>query len=225
MNRLMYLSYTFLFITFFSCIFLGSCKTERGQIKYYSSEDSLNIINEILDYRKQVDSSFRFDPQSPFNRDSNVHFTEIKWFPPNLKYYFKSKLFKYEKQETVKTYGTKGDEREYIKYGYFKFIIDGTEYKLNVYKFVTTDPQKSDFYRKYLSVWFTDKTTGSQTYQVGRYVDVGEENNDPNYLYIIDFNKAYNPYCAYSSLYSCVIPRKEDFVPLFIEAGEKKYHH
>jgi uncharacterized protein (DUF1684 family) len=75
-----------------------------------------------------------------------------------------------------------------------------------------------------LSVWFTDETTGKETYRVGRYVEVGEENPDPQFVYTIDLNKAYNPYCAYSDLYSCAIPRKEDHIPIAIRAGEKNYH-
>jgi uncharacterized protein (DUF1684 family) len=59
---------------------------------------------------------------------------------------------------------------------------------------------------------------------VGRYLEVGQEVADPDYLYTIDFNNAYNPYCAYSSQYSCAIPRKEDHLDFPIRAGEMKYH-
>src|SRR3972149_1491942 len=58
---------------------------------------------------------------------------------------------------------------------------------------------------------------------VGRYLDF-ELNADKDFLYTIDFNLAYNPYCAYSADYTCAIPTKEDYVDLKIEAGEKKYH-
>jgi uncharacterized protein (DUF1684 family) len=63
-----------------------------------------------------------------------------------------------------------------------------------------------------------------ETYHVGRYVDVGAEQPDPEHVYVIDFNNAYNPYCAYSSLYSCAIPRREDRIPTPVRAGELKYH-
>jgi uncharacterized protein (DUF1684 family) len=75
----------------------------------------------------------------------------------------------------------------------------------------------------YYSIWFTDKTTNDETYGVGRYLDF-ELNDDENFIYTIDFNLAYNPYCAYNPDYTCAIPTKEDYVDLKIEAGEKKYH-
>jgi hypothetical protein len=75
----------------------------------------------------------------------------------------------------------------------------------------------------YYSIWFTDKTTGKDTYGVGRYLDF-ELKDDPEFIYTIDFNRAYNPYCAYSSLFTCPIPRAEDYIDMEIEAGEKNFH-
>jgi uncharacterized protein (DUF1684 family) len=76
---------------------------------------------------------------------------------------------------------------------------------------------------KYYSIWFTDKTTNEESYGVGRYVDF-ELNMNSDFIYTVDFNYAYNPYCAYSSEYSCAIPTKEDYLDIAIEAGEKKFH-
>ena len=75
----------------------------------------------------------------------------------------------------------------------------------------------------YYSIWFTDKTTGEVTYGVGRYIDF-EIHPDKDFNYTVDFNLAYNPYCAYSPEYSCAIPTKEDYIDLAIEAGEKNFH-
>jgi hypothetical protein len=124
--------------------------------------------------------------------------------------------------------GTKGEERKQLRYGYFEFPVPdehGSPYllKLNVYKFTPYDAKRYAMYPKVLSVWFTDRTTGKETYQVGRYVDVGEEYPDDGHEYTIDLNKAYNPYCAYSDLYSCAVPRKEDRVQIALRAGEMSY--
>jgi uncharacterized protein (DUF1684 family) len=118
-------------------------------------------------------------------------------------------------------FGTKGEERKHLKYGYFMLTFEGQEYKLNVYKYVPGQQERSP---DLLSVWFTDATTGKETYEVGRYVDVGNENVDPDFVYMINFNNAYNPYCAYSAIYSCAIPRREDHLDIPIRAGELKYH-
>ncbi len=199
------------------------CKKNKQYQSSFTREDSIKIIEEILAHRKEVDSIFQNDPASPFNRDTSVHFKGIEWFPPDVKYYFKSKLYRYKIPENVLIYGTKGEERKHIKYGYFKLNFEGKEFKLNVYKISLTDPNY-ERYRNYLSVWFTDETTGKETYQVGRYVDVGDENNDPDFLYTINLNNAYNPYCAYTPLYSCAVPRKEDHLNFAVRAGEMKYH-
>ena len=221
-NRPVFSKLIYIMIT--ASIFVG-CGRERSNVSKWTPEDSTQIVKEILAHRSRVDSSFRSDPQSPFVRDTSIRFTGIKWFLPNLNYYLTSKLSKHEKPETVQIYGTKGDASRYIKYGYFTFELDGDSYKLNAYKFTADDSRRSSIYKKYLSVWFTDETTGKETYPVGRYIDVGEEYDDPNHLYTLNFNNAYNPYCAYSSLYSCAIPRKEDHLAVAVKAGEIKNHN
>ena len=73
-------------------------------------------------------------------------------------------------------------------------------------------------------MWFTDLTNGNETYHVGRYIELGKEQSDPDAEYVVDLNKAFNPYCAYSALYSCAIPTDEDRIPLALRVGEMKYH-
>ena len=92
-----------------------------------------------------------------------------------------------------------------------------TKFDLNVYETIYQDTLK------YYSIWFTDKTTNNETYGVGRYINIDRDEN-PDHIYKIDFNMAYNPYCAYTSSYSCAIPTKEDHIAVAIKAGEKKFH-
>lgn len=212
-----------LFCVLFSASLITGCAKERSDDSDFSKEDSTRIVNEILAHRSGVDSSFKSDPKSPFVRDTSVRFTGIKWFAPDLKYYFTSRLNRYEKPETVQVYGTKGEARKYIRYGFFTFEFDGENYNINAYKFAD-EPQRSPVYEKYLSVWFTDKTTGKETYHVGRYLEIGEENDNTDHLYTLNFNNAYSPYCSYSTLYSCAMPGREDHLPIAINAGELMYH-
>ena len=183
-----------------------------------------HIISQILAHRDKVDSSFRFDPESPFASDTNIHFDGLKWFPPDVSYYFESKLYQNAKPETITVYGTKGEPRIMLKYGHFMLEFEGKLHKLHVYKFTQDDPEQYALYRNQLSVWFTDETTGKETYEVGRYVDVGEENPDSGFIYAVNLNNAYNPYCAYSSIYTCAIPTKDDHLSFPVRAGEMKYH-
>ncbi len=204
-------------------ILLSSCQNQK-KINIISAEDSLRIVNEIISHRNEQVDFFLNSPQSPFNRDTTISYEGIKYFDPDLDYYFQSKLYRYEKPETVIVLGTKGEEREQLIYGYFLLNYKGTEHNINVYKYTKKDIRRYEQLKNHLSVWFRDSTTGKETYSVGRYVEVEIENDDKEFVYTIDLNKSYNPYCAYSPLYSCAIPREEDFLNFAVKAGEKKYH-
>ncbi|MBI5216052.1 MAG: DUF1684 domain-containing protein [Ignavibacteriae bacterium] len=203
-------------VVFVVCVVLFGCQ-KKEQTSQWSTEDSLRIVNEIIAHRQEAELFFKNHSDSPFNQDTAAHFSGIKWFEPDVRFYFTSRLYKNNTSEQVKVLGTKGEERKYLKYGYFKIELGDEEFNLNVYK-------DANAASNYLSVWFTDETTGKETYEVGRYVEIGNEVADPNYKYTIDFNKAFNPYCAYSAKYSCAVPRREDFLPFAIRAGERKYH-
>jgi uncharacterized protein (DUF1684 family) len=186
-------------------------------------------VRDNLAHRAEVDEFMRNGSGSPFKRDSTIQYEGIKWFPINPYFTGRSVLHRYENPETVSVYGTKGEERKNLRYGYFEFDVRGednmaTAIRINVYKFTPYDAKRYALYRNNLSLWFTDKTTGKETYKVGRYVELGDENPDPYFVYTIDLNKAFNPYCAYSDLYSCAIPRKEDRLNIPLRVGEMKYH-
>ncbi|MEK9137084.1 MAG: DUF1684 domain-containing protein, partial [Bacteroidota bacterium] len=190
---------------------------------------SMMIVQDNLAHRAGVDSFFRYDKGSPFTRDSTIQYHGLNWFPVDVRYRGTSQLYRYDRPETVIVLGTKGEERKQLRYGYFTFTVPDKRgqpvvLRLDVYKFTPYDAKRYALYRDALSVWFTDETTGKETYGVGRYVEIGNEHPDPNHLYIIDLNKAYNPYCAYSDLYSCAVPRKEDHLDIELRVGEKKYH-
>lgn len=168
-----------------------------------------------------MEEFFRSSPHSPFVNDTSSRFTGINWYPPNLEFYFRLKIVRYARPETVIVMGTKGEERRELRYGYFEISTRVKTFRLNAYKDAEGGPTSRE---NLLAVWFTDSTTNKETYGVGRYLDIGEEHGDTDYLYTLDFNKAYNPYCAYSSRYSCAIPRREDHLDISLRAGEMKYH-
>lgn len=117
---------------------------------------------------------------------------------------------------------TSGRQKKmYRVYGTISFMINDTPLKLNVYQAqnLMSDPE----YKDYLVLMFTDKTSGNETYDVGRYLDLTTGDIKNNKV-VIDFNKAYNPYCAYEKdKYNCPIPPKENSLTLPIRAGEKIY--
>ncbi len=114
----------------------------------------------------------------------------------------------------------------YYKYGRLDFMVDGKECILYVYQ--GKDLMQTEQYKNYLFVPFTDATTGDESYGSGRYLEFYTkdiENNPQGFGSILqlDFNKAYNPYCAYSPNYKCPIPPKENRLPIAIKAGEKNF--
>jgi uncharacterized protein len=204
--------YGLIIILFVALLFAEACKDSK-----LDSPEMKKYVDELIKERKEKDYSMQFDPESPFMRDTSVTFKPLNYYKPNPQFIFKSKLNLYAVQDTVIILGTKGEKRPSILIGYLGLNYNDKIYKVNVYK--SFNRTGEDYY----SIWFTDKTTGKETYGVGRYLDF-ELNDDPDFIYTIDFNKSFNPYCAYTSLYTCPIPRKEDYIDLEIEAGEKNFH-
>lgn len=110
--------------------------------------------------------------------------------------------------------------KHYYKYGRLDFLIDGSEYILYVYQ--GKDLMLDERYKDYLFVPFTDGTTGDESYGSGRYLEFFKQDILNNTVEL-DFNKAYNPYCAYSTGYKCPVPPKENRLPVAIRAGEKNF--
>jgi uncharacterized protein len=209
-NTFLSRKYLILFSLFSFALILSSC----GH-KY--DPETLKYIAKIDKFRIDKNEYMKSDPESPFNRDTSAHFFPLKYYAVNPAMVFQSKLYFYPKQDTIKIYGTKGEERKVIRAGYLKFNYEDSVRTVNVYKGTTKSGES------YYTIWFTDKTTGKETYDVGRYIDFNY-NPDTSFVYTLDFNLAYNPYCAYSSLYSCAVPTKADHLDFAVEAGEKKFH-
>ncbi|MFC2084801.1 DUF1684 domain-containing protein [Bacteroidota bacterium] len=187
-------------------------------IIYFTSCDTDSVyIENITKDRIEKDSLMQFDDNSPFNFKGKIEFQPLKYFDVDPEFKFESKLVEYEVKDTLTIYGTQGEARETIRFGYLTFPYDGSDYRVNVYQNQLKNKQK------YYSIWFTDKTTNIETYGVGRYLEF-EKKDDPEYAYEIDFNLAFNPYCAYNKVFSCAIPTQEDYINLAITAGEKKIH-
>jgi uncharacterized protein (DUF1684 family) len=142
------------------------------------------------------------------------------FFPVNKKYRVMAVFTKIadSKGFTMKTSGSK--TRKYFKYGMLRFSIDGRSLQLTVYQ--SEELMNDAKYKNYLFVPYTDLTSGNKSYGGGKYLDF-EMSDIKNNKLLIDFNKAYNPYCAYTSGYNCPIPPRENNLPAAIRAGEMKF--
>lgn len=182
------------------------------------TEEQKKHIKELEQYRANKNIEFQDSSYSPFNYKSKVEFHPLNYFDANFDFIFTGKLVENEIKDTVKVFGTKGEERKSVRFGKLKLNNEKQNLNVNLYETLARDGVT-----KYYSIWFTDKTTNVESYGVGRYLNF-ELNENPEFIYTVDFNYAYNPYCAYSSEYSCAIPTKEDNLDIAIEAGEKKFH-
>ncbi len=171
-------------------------------------------FNEVQRIRKEKDSYFGADSDSPIPEEERALFKGLKYFPPNADYQVKAHLSKFEKPEVITMATSKGTIRQYLKYGLFQFELHGRKQQLHAYK-AADDPTDHSLF-----VPFTDETSGKESYGAGRYLDIENQKRDD---YILDFNLAYNPYCAYNEDYVCPVPPRENKLPIAVRAGEKNY--
>lgn len=113
-----------------------------------------------------------------------------------------------------------GTQKYFYKYGRLDFMIDGKECLLYVYQ--GKDLMQSEQYKDYLFVPFTDATTGNESYGSGRYLEFYKKDIQGDSLQL-DFNKAYNPYCAYATGFKCPVPPRENRLTIAVKAGEMNF--
>jgi uncharacterized protein (DUF1684 family) len=168
-------------------------------------------MSQLDQFRAQKDDSFLHDWQSPLEADQRRDFTGLKYYPENPALRFTIAIEPRADRETVTMITSTGSAREYVKYGQFSLEVNSEVATLQVYQ----DPDNEYFFLP-----FVDATAPEETYGAGRYLDI-EQNRDGTFT--IDFNYAYNPYCAYNDKWSCPIPPWENHVKVRIEAGEKSF--
>jgi hypothetical protein len=179
--------------------------------------DLLKYKNNVLENRSQKNQFFKFSEDSPIPVTERWQFTELQYFPVDTDYQVQANYYPLPVKEELTIQTSSGQPRVYVKIGYFEFVLFDKKLKLMAYQ------EKSWLARSAempLFVPFSDETTGRSTYGAGRYLDVKIPQSDTA---VLDFNYAYNPYCSYSSTYSCPIPPPENRLPVKIEAGEKNY--
>lgn len=180
-----------------------------------SDEESIKEIEAI---RREKDYFFKTDPESPVPYALRAEFRGLAYFPIDSKYRVRAKLVKDPNPQKIFLTTSKGVPREMIRVGFFEFEIDGTTQRLAAYKAI---PQPGHPHEdESLFVPFRDATSGKKTYGAARYLDIPEQKGDE---YLLDFNLAYNPYCAYNDDYVCPFPPRENWLSIPIRAGEKNF--
>jgi uncharacterized protein (DUF1684 family) len=154
-----------------------------------------------------------YDPQSPRYK----LYKGMKWFPPDLSYHIVAALRPNSKPDTTIILSTRGNRRRAVVTGWFDFKVNGARCRLEATRLLEPGVGEKDF-----SLFFTDATTGKETYGVGRYLDAQPR---PDGRYVLDFNNCYDPACAYSEHYNCPIPPKANHLAVAIRAGQMDAHY
>lgn len=173
-------------------------------------------IDQLKRNRLQKDQYFREDPHSPIPADERNEFDGLSYYPIRNKYRFEAELHRHSDSDAVTVGTSTGGEQTYLRWGEFRVLINDTEVTIHAYK---SDPNDDRLW-----VPFRDATSGDETYGAGRYLDLERETHRVSAgVWILDFNEAYNPTCAYSEQYECPLPPTENWLDVPIRAGEKSY--
>lgn len=180
-----------------------------------------NFIKNVKDYQYKQNLKFHNSKTSPLTAKDIKTFEALEFYKIDKKFEVIATLVK-EKDPVIFEMPTTTDRKPlYVKYGTLTFSIDGKQHTLNIYQ--NKDFGRAPQYRNYLFLPFADTTNGNGSYGGGRYVDVLTTDEKPDGTITINFNKSYNPYCAYNSIYSCPLIPEENTLSIAIKAGVKNY--
>lgn len=188
------------------------------------SQSQNKPISDIKKFQSDLNAEYKNPKESPLRGDNLTNFKQHPFFPINLKYRVTAKFIKTENAIPFELPTSSGKTKSYREYGKAEFMLDGKELSLTLFQSLSlmTDPKYKDF----LFLPFRDATNEIETYGGGKYMDLKIPQGNQ---IILDFNKSYQPYCAYNAYdYNCPIVPVENILPVRIEAGVKYediYHH
>lgn len=200
-------------ILFYLCIMLtvvSSCNSTKTM-------SNTGYETNITAHRQKTEKGLTEGPRAPITKDD---LKNIRYFDLNQDYKVVAdvKLSDGEKPFELPTYS--GITKTYIKYATATFKLNDNEVSLNLYR--NLEVIRMPQYKNYLFLPFKDMTNGKETYGGGRYMNLSTEDIADGKIEL-DFNKTYNPWCAYSDGYNCPIPPFENHMKISIHAGEKNY--
>ncbi|PCH52486.1 MAG: hypothetical protein COC22_04015 [Flavobacteriaceae bacterium] len=180
--------------------------------------------DEIKHFQYELNREYADASTSPLTKEDLKTFKSLDFFKIDKNYSIEAKLERTPNSPIFEMQTSTTEIQLYKTFAIASFKLNGKKFKLNLYK--SQDLLNNPEYLDYLFLPFNDKTNGNLSYGGGRFLDLKIPSEDSNTV-VIDFNKAYNPYCAYSLRYSCPIPPSENNLSIAINAGVKAYkeHH
>ncbi|MCW5517585.1 DUF1684 domain-containing protein [Muriicola sp. Z0-33] len=181
-------------------------------------EHSSDIVSDILAFQHSLNEEFRNPETSPLPDKYRKNFKGLDFFPPDTNFRVKANLLRTPEAIPFMMPTTTDRKSEEVLYGIASFLLQGKRYELEIYQ--NLELMTEEGYEDYLFLPFLDTTNGEDTYSGGRYIDLAIPGGDD---IVIDFNKAYNPYCAYNKKYSCPIVPKVNELNTAVVAGVKEF--
>lgn len=175
-------------------------------------------IENAQKYQEQLNKEYADPAESPLTPKDLKKFKSLDFYPIDITYCITAKFVRTPNEKPFEMPTTTDRKPMYVKFGEVYFTLQGKECKLDVFQNI--DLVKKEEYKNHLFLPFTDFTSGNGSYGGGRYIDLQQVEGDS---IIIDFNTAYNPYCAYNHKYSCPIPPAQNDIPVEVKAGVKEY--
>jgi uncharacterized protein len=194
-----------------------SNETTTGQAAHSHTAANDDARRQIEAFRKQKDKFFKDHPDSPLLAEDKETFDGCSYYPVDSNYRVVATLVPDTNPGIFRVQTTTGDFKEYTRIGRLEFTLNGDKHSLTAFM----PPADEPMHGNRIFVPFRDKTSGKETYGAGRYLDLNKKAGSE---YVLDFNRAYNPFCAYSPYYSCPLPPGENNLPVEVRAGEKMFH-
>lgn len=173
-----------------------------------------------MKYHEQLNKEYADPSESPLTPKDLKKFKSLDFYPVNMAYCVEAKFVRTPDEKPFAMATTTDRKPMYVKYGELYFTLQGKQCKLDIFQNI--DLSKKEEFKNYLFLPFTDFTSGNGSYGGGRYIDLQKPDTDKM---MIDFNTAYNPYCAYNHKYSCPIPPAQNDLQVEVKAGVKAYNH
>jgi len=183
---------------------------------FWGNQDQATYMKQITKEREEKDHFMKTSNESPFGEEREK-FTALKYYPVDPKFKIVADLTPVKDKNVVVLATSDGKEERYIEYAYAEFDFNGLHNKLLILEMMEMGP-----FRGKLFLAFGDETSGGDTYGAGRYLDIAKLKGSQTIT--LDFNNAYNPYCAYADKFSCPFPPAENLLKIAVQAGEKTYH-
>ncbi len=190
--------------------------------KYHTSTKEVKSksirVNEILDFQRELNATFKNPETSPLPDRFRKDFEGLDFFEPDTTYIIEAKFERTPDAVPFLLDTTTDEKTEEVVYGIAHFELNGTQHQLEIYQ--TPALLSQEKFKDYLFLPFLDNTNGRETYGGGRYIDLTIPEGD---TILIDFNKAYNPYCVYNKKYSCPLVPRQNYLRTNVRAGVKDF--